>query len=194
MFGILCLYLYQAAITFAEVRLGVPWPFLLLAIRNGIFLFIHEGGHFLFAFFGKTLAILGGSFWQVMFPLISFLIAVKQKSHVAPFALFWTGANMLDVSLYMRDAPLRWLPLLGGDKSRHDWFNLFSEWGMLDSAGTVADITYISGLLICIGSVGVGIYLAFYRYIHPKPYKISEEDERSKPSGRVQDISELRNP
>lgn len=172
LYAFLTLYLIQAAETFIEFRPGKEWPFLLWAIRNNIFLFIHEGGHALFMFFGRTLHVLGGSFWQIMFPVISFIIALRKRSHVvAPFALFWAGANMLDVSLYMRDAPVRVLPLLG-PRSGHDWFYLFNKWGLLDSAGTIADLTYYLGLLICIGSILVGMGLAVQRFLKPVPYTL----------------------
>lgn len=182
---LLIVYLFQAAEVFYEVAPGRAWPFLLAVIRNGIFLFIHEGGHFLFVFFGETLSILGGSFWQIVFPLLSFLIAVRKRSHfIAPFALFWVGTNMMDVSLYMRDAPLRLLPLLGGHKSRHDWWNLFRRWEMLDSAGTFADIFYFLGLFVSAVAIGGGIYLAIRRFLNPIPYTIpvDEEDSRVSPS------------
>ena len=173
---ILIVYLIQAADIFYEYIPGQSWPFLLMAIRNGIFLFIHEGGHFLFIFFGDTLHILGGSFWQIAFPLISFIIAVRKRSHfVAPFALFWVGTNMMDVSLYMRDAPVRLLPLLGGHKSWHDWWNLFRKWDMLDSAGTVADIFYFLGLIVSIVAIGGGIYLAVQRFLNPIPYRLPDD-------------------
>lgn len=177
---ILTVYLIQAAEVFYEVALPLkPWPFLLFALRT-IFLFIHEGGHFLFIFFGDTLNILGGSFWQIAFPLISCIIAIRKRSHfIAPFALFWVGTNMMDVSLYMRDAPLRLLPLLGGHKSRHDWWNLFRKWDMLDSAGTVADVFYFLGILISIAAIGGGIYLAIQRFLNPLPYKIRDDEEES---------------
>ncbi len=178
---ILVVYLIQAADAFSEVAPGRSWPFLLAAIRNGIFLFIHEGGHFLFIFFGETLSILGGSFWQIVFPLLSFLIAARRRSHfVAPFALFWVGTNMMDVSLYMRDAPLRLLLLLGGHKSRHDWWNLFRRWEMLDSAGTFADIFYFLGLFVSIVAIGGGVYLAIHRFLNPIPYKIPVDEEESR--------------
>jgi len=178
---ILTVYLIQAADVFYEVALPArPWPFLLFALRT-IFLFIHEGGHFLFMFFGETLNILGGSFWQIAFPLISCIIAIRKRSHfIAPFALFWVGTNMMDVSLYMRDAPLRLLPLLGGHKSRHDWWNLFRKWEMLDSAGTVADIFYFLGLLVSIVAIGGGIYFAIHRFLHPVAYKIPDDKEESR--------------
>ncbi len=167
-YAILILFFYQAAITFAAYKPGVPWPTLLNIVRTFIFLPLHEGGHFLFMFFGSTLMILGGSFWQIMFPLLSFLMAMKKRSEVAPFALFWAGENMMDVSLYIRDATVRQLPLLGGHKSRHDWYNLLSGWGALDSAETLGDLTYYSGMIICIGSIATGIFLAFLFYRRPK--------------------------
>lgn len=174
---LLIVYLFQAADHFYEYTPGRSWPFLLAAIRNGIFLFIHEGGHALFFFFGRTLNILGGSFWQIAFPLISFVLAVRKGSHfIAPFALFWVGTNMMDVSLYMRDAPLRMLPLLGGHKSWHDWWNLFREWDMLDSAGTWADLFYFSGIFISIGAIAWGIFTAVQRFRNPIPYKILQDE------------------
>lgn len=169
---ILTIIFFQAVETFAEVRPYTPWPFLLRLVRNGIFLFLHEGGHALFWFFGDTIRSLGGSFWQIMFPLISFVIAVRQRSHVvAPFMLFWVGENMLDVSVYMRDAPLRRLQLLGGHKSGHDWWNIFRSWDMLDSAETVADVMYFSGALISVAAIIGGVALAIYFFLHPKPKK-----------------------
>ena len=175
---ILVIYLIQAAEVFYEYVPGRPWPFLLVAIRNGIFLFIHEGGHALFMFFGRTLNILGGSFWQIVFPLLSFLIALRNRSHfIAPFALFWVGTNMMDVSLYMRDAPMRMLPLLGGHKVGHDWWNLFRQWDMLDSAGGWADLFYFGGLLISIVAIFGGVYLAVQRFLNPLPFKIPDDEQ-----------------
>ena len=184
LFGILTIILFQAAGTFAEVRPYTPWPFMLRLVRNSIFLFIHEGGHMLFFFFGQTMMSLGGSFWQIVFPLLSFVIAVRQKSHViAPFALFWVGENMMDVSLYMRDAPLRRLPLLGGHKSGHDWWNLFRTWDMMDSADGIADFMYFFGVFICAVSIIGGVALAAYYFAHPivKEKKFYVDPEEREP-------------
>lgn len=166
-YGWLSYFFYQAATTFNEYVPGQYWPFMLSTFRMFTFLPIHEAGHFIFSIFGRTLMILGGSFWQIAFPLIWFIIAAKQRSQVAPFPLFWVGENIMDVSLYMRDAPLRQMPLLGGHKSGHDWHNLFSAWGMLDSAGTWADVMYYSGAVICIAAIAGGIYLSVISFLHP---------------------------
>ena len=111
-------------------------------------------------FLGRTLYVLGGSFWQIVFPLLWFIIALRQRSQVFPFPLFWTGENMMDVSLYVRDAPGRMLPLLGGDKSGHDWHYLLSTWGCMDDAGTIADIMYYGGVAVCIAAIGTGFVMA----------------------------------
>ncbi len=186
---LLLVYLIQAAEAFYEYVPGRSWPFLLAAIRNGIFLFIHEGGHALFMFFGRTLNILGGSFWQIMFPLLSFVIALRNRSHfIAPFALFWVGTNMMDVSLYMRDAPVRMLPLLGGHKVGHDWWNLFRQWEMLDSAGAWADFFYFTGLLISIAALAGGVYLAVQRFLNPIPFRIPDDEDRTPMIRKMEDL------
>lgn len=151
---------FRDAITYRQ-------PSVFIFLFHSIFLFIHEGGHFLFSLFGRTLHILGGSFWQIMFPFLSFLLATRDKAQYAPFPLFLTGYNMMDVSVYMRDAPLRQLPLLGGHASGHDWYNLFLEWDMMPQAGTVADIFYWLGCLVCVGSIIFGLTLAYKSYSNP---------------------------
>ncbi len=101
----------------------------------------------------------------------------KRSTVVAPFALFWTGVNMMDVSLYMRDAPLMQLPLLGGHKSGHDWRFLFGEFDLLDSAGDIADVMYFGGLLISIGSIVAGLWFAVQRYLHPEPLAMHQQTD-----------------
>jgi len=140
----------------------------ILFFFHTMFLYLHEGGHFLFSLFGRTLYILGGSFWQVMFPLLAFLFALRDRSRIAPLPLFLTGFSLMDVSIYVRDAPLRRLPLITRDKSGHDWSNLLRGWGMLDSAETFADITYALGFLFGLSAVLAGFYLAVRTQFKPQ--------------------------
>ncbi len=172
--GFLGVILYQAGTSFLAYRPGMPMPFLLGILRTFIFLPLHEAGHFLFSFFGRALNILGGSFWQIAFPLAWFIVAARQRSVTAPFALFWVGENMMDVSLYMRDAPLRQLPLLGGHRAGHDWYNLFTMWNVMDASETFADLTYYAGLLICIGAISAGVFLAFRTFAKPPAFVIPD--------------------
>jgi len=179
-YGILLLFLYEAADAFYEYKPGQSWPFLLGTFRMFTFLPIHEAGHLMFRIFGTTVMFLGGSFLQIMLPLLWFIVAFKQRSHVAPFGLFWAGENMMDVSLYMRDAPVRLLPLLGGDKAGHDWHNIFSRWDILDSSGTIADIFYFGGLITAVGAIAAGLYLAFAVFFSPPSFTPVPGAESSK--------------
>ncbi len=175
-YSFLIYILVLSIISFQDVAHFYKLPTIIFVIRS-VFLFIHEGGHFLFSFFGRTLHLLGGSFWQIVFPLLSFLLAVKEKSKIAPVPLFFTGFNLMDVSVYMRDAPFRHLPLITRDSSTHDWWNLLRSWNILDSAGTFADISFVLGIVLCIGSIGAGVFIAIESYLHPpptKPYVIEE--------------------
>jgi hypothetical protein len=171
-YALLTVFFIQAADAFYEYRPGMRWGTLLFIFRTFTFLPLHEGGHFLFRFFGRTLYVLGGSFWQIVFPLLWCIIAFRQRSQVFSFALFWVGENMMDVSLYIRDAPARMLPLLGGDKSGHDWHYLLTQWDCMDSAGTAADIMYYAGAITCVCAIVTGIalaVLAFVRSSRPGP-------------------------
>lgn len=161
--------LYQAAITFISYTPGAPWPFLLSMIRMWTFLPIHEAGHLFFMPFGTVVMFLGGSILQVLLPLLWFGIALRQRSSVAPFPLFWVGENFMDVSLYVRDAPVRQLPLLGGHASRHDWFNILSRWDLLGATESMADILYLAGLLVSAAAIAAGVTLAVRSYLHPPP-------------------------
>jgi hypothetical protein len=193
-YGVVTYFFVQAATTFAGYTPGQSWPFFLSIFRTFTFLPIHEAGHLIFRFFGRTLNILGGSFWQVMFPLLWFIVALRQRSHVAPFALFWVGENLLDVSLYVRDAPVRQLPLLGGDPSGHDWHNLLAEWNMMDSAETLADSLYYAGFIISTGAILSGVFLAFRSFLLPaSPVQYPESKSPAEDialEGRVSDYLE----
>lgn len=131
----------------------------------GIITPLHEGGHFLFIFFGRTLYILGGSFWQVMIPLILFGVALRQKSFFANIWLSLAGLHLLSLSSYIYDAPYRSLPLLGGHKSGHDWYNLLIHWQMLDDAASIADFAYYFGLLMGIAGIISGVVVGVRAYL-----------------------------
>lgn len=171
LYGFLGYFFYEAATTFLEYTPLQPWPGLLTTFRTFTFLPIHEAGHLLFSPFGWTLHILGGSFWQVMFMVVWFIVAFMQRSWTAPVAAFFTGENLMDVSLYIRDAEFRALPLLGGRESDHDWYNLLSSWHAVSSAGTIADIVYYSGFTICCFSLigGIIFRLSFFPALKSTP-------------------------
>ncbi len=167
-------FFVQAVTTFSSYTPGQPWPFLLSMVRMWTFLPIHEAGHLFLRPFGTVVMFLGGSIFQVLLPLLWFLLALHQRSAVAPFPLFWVGENLMDVSLYIRDTTLRQLPLLGGHKSGHDWFNILSRWDMLSSAESIADVTYIIGIMISVSAIVAGCALAVNSFRHPPAPTLEE--------------------
>ncbi|HEY6952603.1 MAG TPA: hypothetical protein VI758_09350 [Bacteroidota bacterium] len=130
----------------------------------GIITPLHEGGHFLFMFFGRTLHILGGSFWQLMTPLILFGVAWKQKSYLATIWLSLAGTHWIALASYIYDAPFRSLPLLG-HKSGHDWYNLLIHWQMLDDAIAISDFVYYTGICLGIAGIVAGVAIAIRTYL-----------------------------
>ncbi len=166
--------LFQAIGAFSAYIPGKPWPFLLSILRTWTFLPIHEAGHLFLRPFGTTIMYLGGSLFQVLLPALWCALALKQRSTVWPFPLFWTGENLMDVSLYVRDAPVRALPLLGGHRSGHDWFNLLGRWDLLGSAETIADILFLGGTLIAMAALMAGIFVSAHSYLHPPAERIAD--------------------
>ena len=62
----------------------------------------------------------------------------------------------------MADARAQVLPLVGGGE--HDWYHIFSRWGLLDSDTAVASVTHAVGWL---GMVGCMLWL--WRRITAQP-------------------------
>jgi len=52
--------------------------FLYMIWKAGVILPLHEAGHLIMSPFGYALTIFGGSFWQVMFPLLLVIVALRQ--------------------------------------------------------------------------------------------------------------------
>ena len=101
--------------------------------------------------------ILGGSIMQVLVPLVWFLVAKKEESALAPVALFFSGESLVDVSIYVRDAETRILPLLGGSHSKHDWATFLGQVDMLDWGVPLGNVFFFTGLLISLGAIAWGV-------------------------------------
>jgi len=121
-------------------------------------LFIHEGGHFFFGFFGRFIYIMGGSLMQIVLPSLAIYVFLKSSFRSLIGTLYWLGHNMINVSLYIGDAPYRRLPLITGDKNSHDWYQIFNMIGSMDSAETISGIVFAIGVIACCGAIGTGIY------------------------------------
>ncbi|MGB5444690.1 MAG: hypothetical protein WBM99_04210 [Psychromonas sp.] len=141
---------------------GIDWQVIGGSFLHNINLPFHEFGHVLFIPFGDFWCILGGSLFQILLPLIillAFLIR-QQDNFAASVMLWWCGQNFIDVSPYIADAQLRNLPLIlnKGDES-HDWANLLSMTGNLQHTQTIAQASFVIGVIIICVSFIWGSYL-----------------------------------
>lgn len=138
-----------------------------------ILLYIHEAGHFFFSPFGRTFNILGGSLLQILVPVIWYLVAKREGSQLSNVALVFTGVSIVDVSIYVKDAGMLQLPLIGGlSKAHHDWRNLLNGWEMIDDAFLLGEILFWMGMLIG----AAGIILGVRRTVKEQPYIRRSDD------------------
>jgi hypothetical protein len=143
--------------------------FLLYAFRaHGGYLFIdsanlvvHEGGHLLFSWAGRTLCLWGGTIlqWAVPFLLAAYFFYQRQSSAFV-FCLFFFFENWLYTATYMADARAMILPLVTtGDPDfvEHDWNTIFSSLGVLQYDTTIAAVVRTlgwCGMIACVAWLG----------------------------------------
>lgn len=140
----------------------------LLWFTHLMLLYIHEAGHLIFSFFGRTLYILGGSLMQVIAPLAWFIIALRDGSKLSNVALVFTGISIIDVSVYVKDAGMLLLPLIGGlSKAHHDWLNLARDYGFTGYTYEIGEVMFWCGVLIGLYGVGAGVAVAIREYRYP---------------------------
>jgi hypothetical protein len=146
-FGGVILCVIYCVYYFTSVQKG-GWHFM-----DNADLIIHEAGHFIFAFLGQFMGILGGSLLQVLVPLIFFGYFWKaHQKNSAAVMLLWTAINLFNVAIYAGDAARMQLPLLGGENSIHDWNWLLLETGLVAQAGAVASAINFLGFLAIAGA------------------------------------------
>ena len=145
-----------------------------LPLIGDINLAVHEFGHMLFMPFGipvlgETMVILGGSLFQFAFPLIFvgyFAMSKKHRDmHAATICLWWAAISLLEVAVYTADARARDLTLLSGltgkEDDGHDWYNLLSQWGVLDRDLIYAGRMRAIAALMLIASILAGLWFAW---------------------------------
>jgi len=131
--------------------------FLVYAFRmHGGYLFIdsanlvvHEGGHMLFSWFGRTLCLWGGTILQWLVPLLlaGYFFHERQPAAFA-FCMFFFFENWLYTATYMADARAMVLPLVttgDPDLAEHDWNTIFTSLGVLEYDTTIAAIIRLLG-------------------------------------------------
>ena len=113
-------------------------------------LIVHEAGHLLFSYLGETLALWGGTLFELLVPA-ALAVAFVFRRHLAgaAFCSFFFFENFLYIATYMADARRQELPLVsvGGGETEHDWFLIFSSIGLLQHDTTIAALTRVLGWL-----------------------------------------------
>jgi hypothetical protein len=136
------------------------WHFL-----DSVNLTFHEAGHSIFFFLGDFFKILAGSWFQVSLPLfLSIYFYWNQQNISGSICLMWVGQNLINVSIYIADAILMRLPLLGGDSVIHDWNYLLNQFGILHLAPNVALIFYYAGIITIMTGILSAVYFAMKNY------------------------------
>ena len=130
----------------------MSWSFI-----DNINLPVHETGHLMFAAFGDTLQLLGGTLLQLLLPLaFAAYFTMQRDEHAASVGIWWVGQNFVNISTYMSDAQPMSLPLAGGGD--HDWNILFSEWGVLTHASQYAQLAHGFGFLVMLVATVWGLF------------------------------------
>ncbi len=127
------------------------------SVIDNINLPVHETGHLIFAPFGDTLQLLGGTLLQLLFPLaFAAYFTMHGDEHGASVSIWWVGQNFVNVSTYMADAHPTSLSLAGGVD--RDWNILFADWGVLSHAAQYAQLAHGFGFLVMLVATVWGVF------------------------------------
>jgi hypothetical protein len=156
--------------------------------KHGEFLFIdlanlvvHEGGHLLFGWFGRTIGLWGGTILQWMVPfLLAAYFFVQRQTAAFVFSLFFFFENWLYTATYMADARAMILPLVtvgDPDLAEHDWNTIFTSLGVLQHDTTIAGVIRLLGWCGMLGIVGWMVWRSLGKRdeksgsLSPSPYR-----------------------
>lgn len=125
----------------------------------------HEAGHVICAPFGWFLMVAGGSIWQILAWWLPgmYLLYVRHRFGPAMLMFVITGHSFINMSVYIRDAQERALPLLFGmGPEAHDWGNLLSHLNLLEYDNQIADLAIVTGVVFVLSAMLVGILATWY--------------------------------
>ncbi|WP_225938338.1 hypothetical protein [Leptothermofonsia sichuanensis] len=136
----------------------------IMMFLHGVNLIFHEAGHVIFAIFGRFLHILGGSLMQFLVPAgIAGYFFFHRQLYASAVTLCWAAQNLWDVSIYIKDAQERALPLLGGEAVLHDWHFLLLDLNLLTQDQLIGNLVFWIGTLLYLAAILAGLYYAQIR-------------------------------
>ncbi len=117
---------------------------------------IHETGHLVFGPFGEFVGFAGGTLFQLIMPLLFVGYFLRRSDgHAASVALWWVGQNCGHIAVYVADARVQELPLVGGGE--HDWAYLLGQLGLLAHDTQIAHAVRVAGFLLVIAAAAWGL-------------------------------------
>jgi hypothetical protein len=161
---IICFLTYSLATSYQVNASRNQVSFIIWTI-DMIDLFIHETGHLIFSIFGRFIGFLGGSLFQVIIPVAAVIVFGRSSLKSIPFTFYWTGQSLVNVSIYIGDAPYQHLQLISRG-AIHDWRWILNHTGMMEYAGDLALIINAMGLVICCTGIAAGIYIVIKDFIN----------------------------
>ena len=139
------------------------------SFMHHILLPIHEAGHVLFRPFGEFMMVIGGSLFQIIFPLgISVAFIMKNRDNFgAAIGLWWASVSLVDLSPYIYDALHPRLILLGGgtgaEDGPHDWIYLLIRMGQIDNAQHLGAFAHACGGLVMLAALAWATALLWWQ-------------------------------
>ncbi|MGH1365716.1 MAG: hypothetical protein ACRBF0_19300 [Calditrichia bacterium] len=142
----------------------LPCALYLLSDRNAFTilgyadLIIHEAGHFFFSFFGEFMHFLGGTLMQLIFPILLIVhFFINGYRTAVQLFVFWLGQNLINISVYVADAPYQRLQLLGN--GRHDWAYMLGRLDLISSAELLGNMIWWSSFPVLVGSLFIPLIM-----------------------------------
>lgn len=124
-------------------------------------LIFHEAGHWIFRPLGEWMGVFGGSFNQLLVPLVIMgaFLWKNRDPFGAAVALWLFGISLIDLAPYVYDALVPQLTLLSGgvgEESGHDWIWLLQSMHRLPQAQVYGRRLHAVGVLVVVGALGWG--------------------------------------
>jgi hypothetical protein len=132
---------------------------------------VHETGHRVFAPSGEYVMLVMGSGSEILAPLILGAVLLAWKRDAVAAGICWAvaAAACEGTSIYIADAPVGRLTLIGSDES--DWLRILDEyWGKLFKADVYAGRVRTAGIviwLLAVALVALGTW-RHHRLAHPR--------------------------
>lgn len=128
---------------------------------------IHELGHIVFSAFGHWIMMSGGSFWQLLVPIIVLAMFRFQRDFFGVAVVsFWLSSSLFNLAVYIGDARAQTLELVNpgmlfdpNAHVEHDWHFLLSSLNLLPFDTFFAFLTRLLAIAILLFSLGFASWL-----------------------------------